>query len=197
MRGLCQYQIPNGITAMLKAALLMFSITAAGPSPVVQVGVIVNLDVCNDLTLLLNEGPQPDGKLVLFTCREEPATPQPKKTLTQEIRMQTTYTLYLSDGTTQQHTVELPDTPGFHDLSKIIRPLIGKGRDFERVNVFHEGRYTDMFVDDEGVIDGLPINHAATAIYRNNVLTHVPGSVAEDQPAIHGPAVLFDQKVWF
>lgn len=111
--------------------------------------------------------------------------------------MQTTYTLIGVNGANLQHEADLPREPGYTDLAKIIRPLIGRGRDFERVNVFHEGKYTDMFVDDSGMLDGLPINEVATAIYRNNVLTHEPGTRAEDLPEIRGNAVLFSRKVWY
>jgi hypothetical protein len=69
--------------------------------------------------------------------------------------------------------------------------------DLERVRVFHDGAYTDMFVDDESIGKGLPVNEAATAIYRCNVLTHDKRAKAEDLPKIYGPAVLFSREVWF
>ena len=111
--------------------------------------------------------------------------------------METTYTLLGVNGTKCVATLDLPKEPGYDVLAKIIRPLIGRGRDFERVNVLHEGKYTDMFVDDSGLLDHLPINVAATAIYRNNVLTHEKGAIADDLPAIHGNAILFSRKVWY
>ena len=40
-------------------------------------------------------------------------------------------------------------------------------------------------------------NEAATAIYRNNVLSQVPGKEPETLPCIVGPAVLFSRRVWF
>lgn len=111
--------------------------------------------------------------------------------------METTYTIIRPDGTEEHHTVDLPQEPGFDALAKIIRPILGKGRDLERVNVLHEDRYTDMFVDDSGLLDDLPLNEKATAIYRNNVLKHEPGTAPESLPPIAGTAVLFSRRVWF
>ena len=80
------------------------------------------------------------------------------------------------------------------------------GDPVERVRVFADfygGKkysYLDMFVNEEGGIepDPLPVNVAATAIYRFNVLFHEPGKVeAEDMPVIFGHAVLFEKRVWF
>lgn len=92
--------------------------------------------------------------------------------------------------------LDLPEDPGYEKLDKILRPLLN-GADLERVNVFHDGAYTDMFVDDVGKLKKLPRNDAATNIYRNNWMTHNPGTDPEDLPAIYGPAILFDRKVWF
>lgn len=76
------------------------------------------------------------------------------------------------------------------------------GGPMEHVTVFtsfagEEPHYTDMFVHEMGHLLGMPINDRATAIYRNNVMVHeVPTPVADDLPAIAGPAILFEKKVW-
>lgn len=111
--------------------------------------------------------------------------------------METTYTIILPDGQRTEHTIDLPKEPGYDRLAKIVYPVLGKGRDLERVNVFHDGKYTDMFVDDSGLLDELPRNEVATAIYRANVLKHEPGASAEGLPHIAGPAVLFSRRVWY
>lgn len=91
----------------------------------------------------------------------------------------------------------LPAQPSSVQLHEIVDPLIGT-RDMERVNVFWEGAYTDMFVDGASFHKGLPRNEQATRIYRNNWLTHKdPKADPESLPAIYGPAVLFSRKVWF
>lgn len=109
--------------------------------------------------------------------------------------MQTTYTLIGANGVKLSKEVDLPKTPGYTALDAIIRPLLG-GRSLERVNVLHEGQYTDMFVGEDSADGSLPVNPEATAIYRNNVLTHEKGVTADELPAIYGPAVLFSRKVW-
>lgn len=96
----------------------------------------------------------------------------------------------------QAQTVMLPHAPGYDRLREVVEPLLD-GCNMERVNVLHEGRYTDMFVDETGALKSLPRNDEATAIYRNNWLTHNPGTDPESMPAIYGTAVLFGRRVWF
>jgi len=106
------------------------------------------------------------------------------------------------DGTTQEETRELPPEPTYEQLRRYVQPLIGGGW-MERVRVFiafDQGGtpgYLDMFVDEASAISDLPVNWPATEIYRNNVMHHEPGTNAEGLPAIYGPAVLFDRRVWF
>ena len=100
--------------------------------------------------------------------------------------MKTDAILFKPDGTEQHLAFDLPQDPGFHALDRIIRPLID-GANLERVCVLYHGQVTDMFVDDEGLLKGLPINEKASAIYN-------PRSFV---PAIFGPAVLFLRRVWF
>lgn len=80
--------------------------------------------------------------------------------------------------------------------------------DMEHVTVWHEGQYTDMFVDDSGAIKNLSINNQATQIYWANAFANDPimADMTEDRkliyaqdtqwPRIHGPAILFHSKVW-
>lgn len=70
--------------------------------------------------------------------------------------------------------------------------------DFEHVAVLYKGQRRDMFVGATSSINGRHIrNVRATAIYRNNTLTHSPGTDPESLPAISGPVVLFpDTIVW-
>jgi hypothetical protein len=97
-------------------------------------------------------------------------------------------------------SVELnPDgTPVFELLRSHIMTALEPAEDYEHVNVFWQGEYRDMFVDETGALKGLPRNDKATTIYLNNMRTHDPENPALiDPPAIYGPAVLFDTKVWF
>lgn len=107
----------------------------------------------------------------------------------------TTITIMRPDQEPDTQAVDLPERPSFEQLRTIIAPLLDGG--MERVRVFWEGAYTDMFVDDRGLTKGLAINTKATEVYRNNVLTHEPGTDPHSLPMIFGPAVLFSRPVWF
>jgi len=104
------------------------------------------------------------------------------------------------DGTVTTHSDELRGEPGnwYKSLHDIFAEFFGDDIEMEHVNVWHKGKYTDMFVDETGVLKGLPINPKATEIYRANVLAHeVNPPNPNDMPPIHGDALLFEQKVCF
>jgi hypothetical protein len=85
----------------------------------------------------------------------------------------------------------------YEALKTIILDVIGHDNDLEHVNVFWEGRYCDMFVDETGLLKNLPINARATEIYRNNMLVHAPGLIPiEDMAFVYGDVVLFTERVW-
>lgn len=112
--------------------------------------------------------------------------------------MQTTeYTIIRANGDEEVHTVELPAEPDYFQLKAVIQPIIGERNDFERVNVLNNGGYTDMFVDENGLLKGLPLNTKASAIYRANWLKQHPKVDPESLPPIVGTAVLFSRRVWF
>lgn len=91
---------------------------------------------------------------------------------------------------------ELPAVPSFGQLQKVLKPVLCG--DLERVRVWHEEKYLDMFVDDDSIAKMLPPNEAATAIYRANVLAHQkPTPDLKTLPFVRGPAVLFYRQVWF
>lgn len=98
---------------------------------------------------------------------------------------------------------DLPREPGYEKLLAIIEPILGQGRWMERVSVladFKGGtdfKPTDMFVDENGHLTGLPFNRAATIIYRRNALMQRPGTDPSTLPHIVGTAILFDRRVWF
>lgn len=109
----------------------------------------------------------------------------------------TKYTLLCPGELPVERSARLSARPSVAELDALIRPLLN-GADLERVNVFWEGRYTDMFVDTMSVQIGLDRNDAATEIYRNNWLTHQdPKADPETLPAVYGPAVLFARRVWW
>jgi hypothetical protein len=79
-------------------------------------------------------------------------------------------------------------------LDALLRPLLD-GDDYEHVTVLWRGRRADMFVG-ENSTDNLPVNKAATSIYRAATLARSPGINAECLPRIHGTAVLFEEIIW-
>jgi hypothetical protein len=105
------------------------------------------------------------------------------------------------DEPNERRIVELPARPDYHELAAVLRPLLDT-QTFEHVTVlsdFEGGldfRPSDMFVDEMGHPKGLPLNGAATAIYRRNALLHQGVSDPESLPWIAGPAILFERIVW-
>lgn len=110
--------------------------------------------------------------------------------------MQTTYRIIQADGTEQSVTIDLPKEPGYEALRAIVEPVLG-GAYMERVRVLHKDAYTDMFVDEDGLLKGLPLNAVATPIYHANWLKQRPGTHPSELTPIVGTAVLFDRPVWF
>jgi len=112
--------------------------------------------------------------------------------------MNTTYQVIRPNGGADTvHHADLPQRPGLDLLKSIVLPYLDGARYMERVNVLHAGHYTDMFVDEDGIMKKLPVNEAATAIYRANWLHQHPKTDPSTLPAIYGPAVLFQRRVWF
>lgn len=110
--------------------------------------------------------------------------------------MKTTYHVLRVGKQLETASADLPEQPGYDKLRKLITPLLD-GANLEHVAVLHDGKRTDMFVDDTGALKGLPLNPEATAIYRNNTMSQHPETDPESLPAIYGPAILFDRRVWF
>lgn len=110
--------------------------------------------------------------------------------------MMTTITVLKADGTREETHRDLPEILEFKIVCGLVLPHL-EGGGLERVRVFHDGAYTDMFVDEHGAEYDLPVNEAATVIYRCNRLTHDKRARAQDLSKIYGPAVLFSRPVWF
>lgn len=102
----------------------------------------------------------------------------------------------VDDSAVKTGSVEWPAEPGFDAINALVKPLIGGGH-IEHVSVLHDGKRRDMFVDEEGLLKGMPRNERATAIYRAAWLSRNPGKDAEEISHIAGPAVLFTRRVWF
>jgi hypothetical protein len=86
--------------------------------------------------------------------------------------------------------------PHFEELDNVVRPVLGGGT-LMRVGVLFRGEERNMFVDDLAHTKELPRNEFATELYRGDYLASNPGTDPESLPVICGPAVLFDEQVWF
>lgn len=87
--------------------------------------------------------------------------------------------------------------PCWRPTSAVLAPYFGRAYT-EHVRILGEdGKYTDMFVDENGLITGLPRNEKATEHYRRNWLKQHPDTPPERLSFIVGTAVLFDRQVWF
>ena len=92
----------------------------------------------------------------------------------------------------------LPDAFDFHDIKRIVKPHLA-GANLMRVAILHKGEERDMFIGDMAYIDRLPRNRRATAIYRAALIeanSKAPRSTIAKK-SIRGPAVLFNERVWF
>lgn len=107
----------------------------------------------------------------------------------------TVYHVIAADGVVTAGAVEWPEIPGYHEIKALITPLIG-GDPLEHVSVLHWGRRCDMFVSEIGRLQLLPINRAATEIYRHNWVHKHPECDPETLDEIAGVAVLFERIVW-
>ena len=115
--------------------------------------------------------------------------------------METKYTIYKPDGTTEDHYMDLKEDPGYDVLARIVRPWLDNAW-LEHVSVLHDGKQKDMFVDEEGLLKGLPYNKKATEIYHTMYRTQWPTDYAAAVQAgqlspIVGIAILFHRRVWF
>ncbi|WP_445677654.1 hypothetical protein [Pseudomonas putida] len=110
--------------------------------------------------------------------------------------MNTKYIVMHPDGTDQHFEIDLPEIPTLQALRSLIVPHLAGG-DLEKVGVLHDGKGTDMFVDEDGLSKQLPRNNKATAIYRAYHLKQNPGVDPEQLGFIAGTAVIFDRRVWF
>lgn len=102
-------------------------------------------------------------------------------------------TIYRADGTSEMTDVERPE--GYHAIKTLVEPHLDGAR-MEHVTVLLNGKRSDMFVDEFSRIHDLPLNRAATAIYRANWLSRHPETDPEEMDWIAGPAVVFSTQVW-
>ena len=112
--------------------------------------------------------------------------------------MKVAYSLIRAEGETESFTADFNGEPeSWHgQLRDVFAQHFGDDIVYEHVNVWHQGSYTDMFVDETGALKGLPVNAEASEIYHANVKAHFPEEATGEMALIYGDALLFRQKVW-
>lgn len=110
--------------------------------------------------------------------------------------MKTLYTVIRADGAQSTSHIDWPQEPAYDLIQALLTPILDGG-DPEHVLVKWNGERTDMFVDEIGILKGLPRNDPATDIYRAYFLRQHPGEMPENLSHIRGTAVLFHRRVWF
>src|SRR5579872_5689279 len=69
---------------------------------------------------------------------------------------------------------EIPTVPDLKALQTIVGGYIEHVRVLDHIEPGGAGVYTSMFVNEEGLLDDLPRNEKATAIYQRNVRAAFP-----------------------
>lgn len=108
--------------------------------------------------------------------------------------IKTPYTLIPPKGDQVEGVVEWPAKPGLKKIQELVEPYVGDY--MEHVYVLHDGKQTDMFVNENGHMRKLPYNPRASAIYHAATIKRFPGVDPRTLPIIVGPAVLFHRPVW-
>ena len=119
--------------------------------------------------------------------------------------MKTSFKILYPDGRVIPGEVDWPKEPGYERIAALVEPLLGQGRHLEHVSILRPDHRRDeklrpysardMFVDELGALDGLPLNPTATKLYQ--ALTVYRTGSAGDCQGIFGLAVVFDKRVWF
>ena len=86
-----------------------------------------------------------------------------------------------------------PHPPGYDRIKSFLNNIESSFSidGFDHVNVWFNNKQADMFVDEAGRMKNLPLNSYATEVYRAG-----PSGPRHDG-TIHGPAIIFDGRVWF
>jgi hypothetical protein len=90
----------------------------------------------------------------------------------------------------------LLEPPAVEELGKIVLPLLGC-RAFGHILVHVDGEPRDLFCDEMTGIREMPLNERTTELYRAGFLSVHPDGDPESVATISGPAVLFEERVWF
>lgn len=117
--------------------------------------------------------------------------------MSEQPTVRTGYTILYVDRKSESGEIKWPHEPSYILIKGLVEPIVGGL--LEHVSVLHNGRRTDMFVDEMGHVgDGgpKPRNEAATTIYRAWSMSQNPTQDPEGLPWIAGTAIIFDRIIW-
>lgn len=117
--------------------------------------------------------------------------------------MKVKYRLFHTSGRVEKLTAEFRrkgDAGRLADTRMVFDRHV-PGAHMEHVTVWFDEAYTDMFVDEEGKLKGLPFNEAATLVYWENTKVHMPEQFvvamrSGNIDVICGDAILFEARIW-
>lgn len=110
------------------------------------------------------------------------------------------YTVLYADGSGLAGVfTPIADKPFYPQLKEFVLGILREKRkdaELEHVAVLHEGKRCSMFVDEDGIAHGQPINQRATTVYwaASTARGEPPDPVTASR--IHGTAILFDRNMW-
>ena len=92
---------------------------------------------------------------------------------------------------------DLPDPAPYEAVKNLVRGYIDGWPEHVRIFSASGEWFWSMFVDDEGIRKGLPVNPLATEEYHRNTKIHRPQvyETYTKHQHIHGVAVLFERQV--
>ena len=94
-------------------------------------------------------------------------------------------------------TLDIPEEPTYEEIRRIMCWWLGDiTAEVERVNVLFRNARHDMFVDERGMLKGLPVNDAATLIY-HEASRAARGRTGPNMNQIHGVAIISLRRIWF
>ena len=111
--------------------------------------------------------------------------------------MQTTYRVLFPGPQVLHGAVDWPVIPARENVGALVRPYLND-EPYELVTVYVEGVIIDMAIAEMGHVRlttraPLPINVAATELYRDSYARLYPDEPRSSMPAIAGAAIVFDR----
>lgn len=93
-------------------------------------------------------------------------------------------------------TIDIPEEPTFAEVKSALAPMLNLQGNIDRVVVDFRNEVHEMFVDDRGPFNDLPVNDAATLIYHEAMRRSGNPPFIDRPRPIRGIAVICLRKIW-